>query len=220
MRSELVVTVAAEDLSLVSAATLRAAAGLAPDDASRDEQLATLGLRIAAEIASACGIAAGKGNVPTLRRETLSERFDLRADEELLFLSRRHNIEIVSLLQDQDALSGDSYSVDSETGMMERRGGPMVRYWRRGPITVVYRAGFDLDDVPADLEGAVVDLVRLRLSEQSRDPLLRSEANSLDGVSDLRRDYWVGGLAGAGAMAGIPAHIAERLGRYRSVSVC
>jgi len=96
----LIVTEPAEDLQLLTEEELRVAAGLEPDDDSQDEALAILGLRAAAALAAACGVAkAGyhaslaplRGAAPrTLHAETLVESMRVRPGYQYgsLFLAR------------------------------------------------------------------------------------------------------------------------------------
>lgn len=210
----LVVTTPADDLALVSIEALRAAAGVADD--SRDDELNALGLRIAAEITDACGIIAGKGGEPTLRRETLMETFSA-SNSDVLVLSRRHNAEIVSVTDGGEAITLDERALDGEAGLLERWIDGRQSSWCNREIVVVYETGFEVDEVPASLVGVVTDLVRIRLSEASIDPLEKSRSVEIPEVETIRTERWVGTVPGASA--GLPADIIARLSRFMNTEV-
>jgi hypothetical protein len=210
----LVVTTPADDLALAPIEALRAAAGVA--DGSRDDELTALGLRIAAEISDACGIAAGQGGEPTLRRERLTETFSASGSHELV-LSRRHQVEIVSVTEAGEAVALDPRSLDGETGLLERWIDGRQSCWRNREIVVVYDAGFDADKVPASLVGAITDMVRVRLSEGSIDPLEKSRSIEIPDVETTTIERWIG--SAPGAAAGLPADILARLARFSNNSV-
>lgn len=208
----LTVTTPAADLALASIEELRAAAGVA--DTSMDAELEPLGLRIAAEITEACNIAVGKNAEPTLRKERLTETFDAcNADE--LILSRRHNVEIISITQDGKTITLDERSLSAEAGLLERWIDGSRSPWRARTVVVVYDAGFE--DVPASLVGIVSDLVRIRLSEATADPLEKSRTIEITDVETIRSERWVGTVPGTGSN-GLPQAITDRLRRFTNVS--
>jgi hypothetical protein len=205
----LIVTTPADDLALAPIEALRAAAGVADD--SRDDELTALGLRIAAEITDACGIVAGQGGEPTLRRETLTETFSAR-NMDVLVLSRRHAAEIVSVTDGGEAITLDDRALDGEAGLLEHWIDGRQSSWCNREIVVVYEAGFDIDEVPTSLVGVVTDMVRIRLSEGATDPLEKSRSIELPDVETVRIDRWVG--SSPGASHGLPADILARLSRF------
>lgn len=207
----LVVTTPADDLALASIEVLRVAAGLAADDDSRDDELAALGLRIAAEITEACNVAVGEGGEPTLIREGLTETFSAAGDD-VLILSRRHQVELISVTEGGDAVTIDGRALDGEAGLLERWIDGRRSTWKAREIVVTYDAGFPADEVPAGLVGAVSDLVRVRLSEAGADPLEKSRTVEIPNVETVRVDRRVGGAPGS--QAGIPADILARLSRF------
>lgn len=216
MRSQLAVIEAAEDLSLAPIEALRVAAGLSSSDDSRDADLTAAGLRIAAEIADACRVVVGEGGEPTLRRELLRETYSA-CDDDALVLSRRHKVEIVSVSHDGEPITLDARSLDGEAGVLERWVNGRRSRWRGRQVLVEYRAGFD-DPLPPTLVGAVTDLLRLRLSADTRDPLVRASTVDVDGVESVRNEFWVGALPGSGgaASSGLPHDVLARLGRFKN----
>lgn len=177
------VTTAATDLALLSPAELRSATGV---ESGQDTDLAALGRRVAATITKACRVPAAGATTPTLRLETLTETFRLKAAQSMLVLSRRPLVAITSVVEDSDTLDTDEYEID---GYQLRRldGDDNPSIWTASKVVVVYRAGWAT--VPDDLKLAAAKLAGLLWSEGSRiDPNLRRE--SIPGVID--REWWVG----------------------------
>lgn len=209
--SYLVVTEKASDTLLAPIAVLRAAAGLTAGDTSRDTELTDLGQRISAEIVEACRIAVGEGAEPTLRKETLTETFSGCCDD-VLILSRRHNVKITSVTEDGNAVTIDARGLKSEAGLLERWvDGCRSRWWAK-EIVVVYDAGFDTS--PPSLVGVVTDLARMRLSQASVDPLVKSVRVEVMDVDTVQTDRWVGATPGSEPNGALPAEIMARLSRF------
>lgn len=210
----LVITIPAENPSLLTEQQLRIAAGLSADDDSRDDDLEALGLRISAEIAHACNIAVGSGGQATLRQETLTETLRRHGEAGPLVLARRHNIVVTSVaLADGSAIASTDYDVDPESGLIRRE----WNHWGRERYTIVYRAGFD--EVPADLAGIAIDLARIRLAEQGRDPTIRTSDVTIPGVEEVSQQFWVGAIPSVGQDASLPGDLLARLKRYMNVRV-
>lgn len=212
----LVITTPASDRSLLTTEEMRAAAGV-PDN-SQDAALTAMEKRVAALITSECDIAVGEGAEPTLRRETVEETFfNVNAAE--LILSRMHKIKVNSLTVDGTALTDADYVVRSEAGLLHRLQGDCLSRWCARKIVVAYEAGFQT--VPDDLKQAAIELFRMSWLAGERDPLVKAETVDVDGIEEVRRDYWVGGLPGQGTSGGsvIPSYIADQLKRYRNVAL-
>lgn len=216
----LIVTAPAADPLLMTVEQMRGAAGLASDDASQDAALALLNARISAEVYDFADIAvADDGREPTLRQETLTETFRCPTSGPLL-LSRRHNVEIMSVTIDGEALNTSGYEVEAESGLLHRIVGQHLSCWRGGLITVVYKAGFAT--VPPLLVGAASDLIRFRRSEVERDPLVRSSRIRVDGIDEVQTDYWVNSVTSGSASstgASIPPNVAAALTRFVNVAL-
>ena len=208
--SHLVVTTPAGDPSLAPIGALRVAAGLPSGDASRDAELDELGKRISAEIVDACRIAVGEGGEPTLRKETLTETFSGCCDE-VLILSRRHNVKITSVTENGAAVAIDARGLKSEAGLLERWVNGARSRWTANEIVVVYDAGFET--CPASLVGVVTDLARIRLSQAAVDPLVKSTRVEVADIDTVQTDRWVGSVPGSGE-TGLPAEIMARLSRF------
>lgn len=208
--SHLIITAPANDSSLAPLAALRAAAGLSSGDTSRDAELTELGQRISDEIVEACRIAVGEGAEPTLRKETLTETFSGYCDD-VLILSRRHNVKITSVMENGNAVSVDARGLKSEAGLLERWVNGSRSRWSSNEIVVVYDAGFDT--CPASLVGVVTDLARIRLSQASVDPLVKSTRVEVVDIDTVQTDRWIGSVPGT-AETGLPAEIMARLARF------
>lgn len=212
----LIVITPAADTLLAPIADLRVAAGLSHDDESRDEELTALGKRISADIVEACDIAVGEGAEPTLRKERVQETF-AACDGSVLILSRRHNVQVVSVEEDGIPVTFDPRGVNAESGLLERWVDGRRSFWRSRQTVVTYDAGFET--VPASLVGVVADLMRIRLSDASADPLVKATTVDIEGIESVRTERWVGGLASSDG-SGFPQGIMARLGRYVNVEPC
>jgi hypothetical protein len=209
--SILSVVTPAASLGLLSAAELRAAAGLGAEDKSQDEALEALGLEAAEWIAGTiCGMATAGGNSPTLLQESLSEAFRLRSYghrlPRQLILSRRV-VSDVDVTENDTALVADTdFLVHDEAGLLDRLSSDVVTCWPSGTIVVTYTAGFAADAVPAVVKAVATDFIRMRLSQRGRDPLVRSETT--EGVDSVTyRD-------GAGGETDFEEAARSRLARY------
>ncbi|CAN7295414.1 hypothetical protein LJR221_001438 [Agrobacterium tumefaciens] len=215
MRQSFSVTTPASNLSLLTIEQLRAAAGLADGDASRDEELNALGQSISTDIAVACNVADDGINPPTLLKETVSETFWVCHRPDELILSRRFISSIASVSEAGSVLAADAYFLDRGAGLLNRANSGRPWTWATGQLVISYDAGFAT--VPADLVAAATDLVRIRLSSSSRDPLVKSESIEVPDVQSRKLDFWVGALPGASGP--VPAEILTRLSRYKNVVI-
>ncbi|RUM06813.1 hypothetical protein [Rhizobium chutanense] len=216
MRSTLAVTTKATDLTLLTEAERREAAGLAADDASKDALLLALDQRIAAAIMSECNIAIGSGAEPTLKQEVLTETFySVHLDR--LLLSRRHNVAITSLTDCESVLTTDDYIVDPEAGILTRMRSGCPSCWRSSKVIVVYEAGFET--VPADLKFAAMDFFRSEWLARSRDPLVKRVQTDVFEVESTTTDYWVGSVPGQSREGAVPDIVSGQLKRFRNVRV-
>lgn len=135
-------------------------------------------------------------------------------------------VSVTSVTEDDTALTvGVDYETDLGTYLGPRPGpGALYRLdtngdrcrWRARKVETVYVAGYRLPGdtpstvplLPAEIEDAVIRMIRGRRGGRTRDPFLRSEENV--GVS--RFDYWVPS-AGLGNM---PSDVVDILDNYRT----
>jgi hypothetical protein len=195
----LTVTEPAEDLQLLTEEELRVAAGLEPDDDSQDAALATQGLRAAAALAGACGVArAGydvsllplRGEAPrTLKAETLVETLRVRPGYQYttLVLARWPVLEIISVTADTTDLTTEDWYLDIPMGTLDRISGNETLPWPCGRVIVEYAAGYDT--IPEDLKGYASQLVNIfhQTTTSSVDP--NTKHIEIPGVISIER--WV-----------------------------
>lgn len=213
MKSFLTITTPATGLSLLSIEEMREAAGVATGS---DAALTAMEARCAASIMSECGIAIGSGGVPTLRRETLTETF-YQACGEILILSRRHDVDIASIVEDTVTLVDSDFMVDAESGLLTRFCSDTPSWWSARKVVVVYEAGFDT--VPADLKMAAMDFLRSSWLEKGRDPLVKSEETDIPGIMREKRDFWVGSVPGQTNEGAVPDVVSGQLMRFRQARI-
>ena len=216
MRQSFSVVTPATSLLLLTIEQLRAAAGLAVGDTSRDDELTLTGIGISTDIAVTCGVFGDGVNQVTLLSEQVSEtlwHFDRPCE---VFLARRFVSAIAEVLEGGVALTTSDYTIDRETGMLYRVSSGRPWVWPQGELKITYTAGFST--APADLQMAAVELARMRLSASSRDPLVKSESIEIPDVQTKRQDFWVGALPGSD-VGPVPKEILARLARYMSVMV-
>jgi hypothetical protein len=100
------------------------------------------------------------------------------------------------------------YVVDGARGQLIRlspSGIPMG--WVSLPVTVTYRAGFD--PVPADVQDAVIRLVKARWYARRRDPNLKRE--EIPGVRSA--EWWID--TSPARLAAMPPEVVDLLDNYR-----
>ncbi|ODT22228.1 MAG: hypothetical protein ABS35_15365 [Kaistia sp. SCN 65-12] len=216
VRSQLVVDVPADNLALLSIEEMRAAAGVT--GSARDAELRTFGLGIASAIMSELGIAVGRGaSEPTLWQETLTETFFWVLADELL-LTRRHEVEVISVVSSTGTLDPAEYDVDPEAGILTRLCGDRPIEWRSPRFAVTYKAGF-AEAIPGDLKRAATEFFRLAWQSLARDPALKSEVVDVPDVLRTEKNWWVGSVPGQSGEGAVPASIAGKLQRYRNVAI-
>ncbi|TPL40687.1 hypothetical protein [Mesorhizobium sp. B2-4-6] len=212
----LTITTPATDLSLLTLAEMRAAAGVTAGTATYDAALVAMEARCASLIMSECGIAVGAGANPTLRSERVTETFRNVHSLELI-LARRHNIVIISIVVDGATLDTTEYEVDPESGLVQRLCDDHPIRWCGRKIVVVYTAGFAV--VPADLKQAASDFLRSTWLEKSRDPLVKSERTNIPGVQEKEIAYWIGAVPGQSSGGAVPDPIAAQLARFMNAAI-
>lgn len=214
MNQILTVTTPTGDLQLLTTSEMRAAAGIT--DATQDDALAALSLRVAAAITAECNVAVGAGYEPTLKQETLTETFRA-VNAECLALSRRHNVTITSATVDGTLYDAAEYEVQSESGLLFRLSNDFRVKWCGRKITVVYQAGFST--VPADLKMAAMEFVGIAWREMGRDPSLKSQEIDIPGVERVKNDFWVGVVPGLSYEGTVPGQISGQLQRFRNAAL-
>lgn len=207
----LTVTSPASDLSLLSLAEMRTAAG--QSDGSRDADVKRIGSRVADAITAACKIAADGATPPTLRQESLVDTFRLdrwwgrtshHDDHYEIILSRRPIVSVTSVVEAGVTLDPSSYEIRASKGTLARLVADVPSRWVPSKVVVTYVAGWAT--VPEGLKRAAEKLMKFYWSEASRDPLLRSV--EVPGI--LNKTYWIG----APGDPSIPQDVMDDLGPY------
>lgn len=218
----------ATDLTLLTPEELRVAAGLASDDVSKDALLTIFEAQIAEEIATDCNVATASNCPPTLRSEAVQDTFRLGTYSTGLILSRRHVSTITSIVESGLTLVATDYVLEAEGGRLTRLFFEREWQWPGGfswvgtpgaysKIVVSYVAGFAI--VPASLKAEAVVRLQLKLSENSRDPLVRSTSETTDGIDKIDIAYQVGGLSSATKDSDLSPESQRRLKRFMNDDV-
>jgi len=215
----LAISVPATTRTLLTPAQLRAAAGLAATDTSRDIDLAAIGLTVADIICGSGGCnLVGDGITPvTLRQETLIETFRypvLRRPETPdgpapLRLARRF-LGTVAVVEDDETLVLDTdFEVNAGAGLLYRLSSDQRIIWSANLVVVTYQAGFAT--VPTPLADVAAEMVARRAGAK-RDPMMRSERTEVPGAWAKEQQFWVD----ATVASDITLDMAEKLSQYRS----
>jgi len=170
--------------------------------------------RVSARAARHCNLAKdATGTPPTFGRETCRATWPVRggACDELLFLPWRVPItSISSVVEDGVTLSATDYRLRGGA-ILERLSDDVPVPWSRAKIVVTYVAGWQLaeaDQVPPDLEAAVIDQVKAMYQSRTRDQTLLSEQ-----VPDVYSvTYGVAGghgISGDGLLSQVEAVLAD-----------
>jgi hypothetical protein len=148
--------------------------------------------------------------------ETIKQTARLDRPIDALVLARFPVRQITEIKVDGVALAAADWEHDPAKGLLWRLDGSGNRRdWDEGKVEVSMQCGYRLPDesgrdLPADLERACIEAVKLRYAAKGRDPALRSV--QVEGVGS--EDYALPGVAG-GMDGEWPASIAEVLARYR-----
>jgi hypothetical protein len=180
MLSRFSVTSPATELSLLTVAELRAAAGV--DDGSQDAALLAMGRSVSTAIARHCNIADDGVNPPSLLRETCTEIFRWSGCGPLK-LARRPVTSITSVEIDGDAIDAADYEVAGRD--LYALSDDTIAEWQSGKITVVYVAGYST--APGDLKVAASKLVTDTRGEIGRESSLKRV--NIPGV--IEKEFWV-----------------------------
>jgi hypothetical protein len=161
----LTVTAAAPNYDLTLLATVKSELGIVSRD--EDENLARWITRASKAISKHCH--------RVFLQETVVETIRLRGPAEDLLLDRYPIGDITSIVECDVSLTADDYEVNAESGMVTRLRGGNPTCWACGRIVVTYTGGYERTDLPEDVEGAAIALVKQYRFAAERDPQIRSE---------------------------------------------
>lgn len=184
-------TVSAVARRLTTAAKVQLALRLGTDDTTLIESIIDA---VSGECVRFANLArSASGTVPTFGQEVLRATW-LSAEMDrgsVLILPWRTPIATVgSVVEDGIGLAMNTDFRLVGGGMLERMADDTVVCWSPGKIVVSWTAGWSLPaEVPAELEGQVIEQVKMKYLATDRDPALRSENTP---------DVWSGSYAVAG----------------------
>ncbi|MDP2410360.1 MAG: hypothetical protein Q8M26_08745 [Pseudolabrys sp.] len=165
----LTVTTAAPDPTLLTLAEVAEAIGVS---SFNNLALQRLNERVSELLAGACGMDRAGAAILTLREETYSETVRLRCPVDVLYLSRKPIIEVLSVEEDGAALVvADDYEQCGDRSLCRVQNG-CPAWWASGKTIVSFRAGFTT--VPPGLKELAAKLANTLHAERGRDPSLGS----------------------------------------------
>ena len=197
----------AENQDLVALALVKGAFDVS--DNKQDEKLKRLISQSSGMIASYCNRVFLKETISETFRSHSNHRGGIYAHHHghhqsvFLLLKRRPIASVTSLIECDVALDPSEYAVDYLQGSLERLCDDRSAHWR-GTCVVTYVGGYELADVPPDLQGATFDLISYLQQRSNRDQTVQSL--EIPGVINTRYQ-----LAGS---SGIPDYIATVLDEY------
>ncbi len=162
---------------LTTAAAVRAA--LKDTSSTYDTLIESIIDRVSADCVNFCNLARDiGGKQPTFVSETLRATWlitNCGRDHELLLPWRAPVTAITSVVEDGVTLTSADYQLTAG-GILERISNDAPMPWSTGKIVVVYVAGVTAGTIPPELEGKVIDQVKMLYLGTDRDGALRSEA--------------------------------------------
>jgi hypothetical protein len=140
--------------------------------------------------------------------------FTVASRNDPMVLRRFPVSEVISVVEDGVTLVvATDYEIDAQRGFVTRLWQDVQMPWLFDKLTIEYTAGYAADEVPDDLQDAVLRMITARYAARGRDPMLRSY--SVPGV--LEEAFWVGSPGNDGS--GLPPEICGLLDQYREVRV-
>ena len=176
---------------LTTAAKVQAALRLGAVDTTLLESIIDA---VSGECVRFCNLARGAaGPVPTFGLEVVRATWlgtDVSRPSTLILPWRAPITTVGSVIENGATLVMNTDFRLLGSGMLERMADDALVCWSTGKIVVSFTAGWSLPtDVPAELEGQVIEQVKMKYLATDRDPALRSENTP---------DVWSGSYAVAG----------------------
>ena len=215
--SRLTVTTPSTTKALVSLARVKRELGITAS--GDDDVVADKIAEASAAIVAHCRVAADQRGRRTFAEEGCSAAFD--ADEIMpigrdiapLILPWRIPVTaIASIVESGVALVPADYQLEPMSALVWRMSAGMRTNWAISSVIVTYTAGWDLTgtELPSNIAGAALALVKSSWFGRLRDPLIKSE--DVPGVGSTQ--WWVGGTGGdAGSL---PQEVVDSLAPYRA----
>ena len=176
---------------LTTAAKVQAALRMGAVDTTLIESIIDA---VSGECVRFCNLArAVAGPVPTFGQEVVRATWlgtDMSRSSILVLPWRAPVTAVSSVVEDGTSLALNTDFRLVGGGMLERMADDTLVCWSTGKIVVSWTAGWSLPaEVPAELEGQVIEQVKMKYLATDRDPALRSENTP---------DVWSGSYAVAG----------------------
>jgi hypothetical protein len=228
MDSILTVIDPASSYDLVDLDTVKDELGIDPADTSKDAKLQRWITSTSVRFANICGVVFPEENVSEVFR-LLGGGFSYGGEHQLINyhadhgwggshpyglpirLRRRPVTFISAVLEGTTTLLPEAYETNMPGALIYRLIGNCRGNWCGSGVTVQYSAGYY--PIPADVQDAVLMIMRHKYSAAARDPLLRRF--SIEGVG--AEDYWVP-LSQQGIYEGLPPDlqpVADIIATYR-----
>ena len=203
--------------ALVSLARVKRELGITTS--GDDDVLADKIAEASAAIVAHCRVAADQRGRRTFAEEGCSAAFD--ADEIMpiereiapLILPWRVPVTaIASIVENGIALAPADYQLEPMAALIWRISAGIRTNWAISSVVIAYTAGWNLTgtELPSDIAGAALSLVKASWFGRLRDPLIKSE--DVPGVGSTQ--WWVGSTGGdAGSL---PQDVVDSLAPYRA----
>ena len=215
--SRLTVTTPSTSKALVSLARVKRELGITTS--GDDDILADKIAEASAAIVAHCRVAADQRGRRTFAEEGCSAAFDANemtpTDREvapLILPWRIPVITIASVVENGVTLAPGDYQLEPMAALIWRMSAGIRTNWAISSVVVTYAAGWDLagTELPSDIAGAALSLVKASWFGRLRDPLIKSE--DIPGVGSTQ--WWVGSTGGdAGSL---PQDVVDSLAPYRA----
>ena len=184
-----------------------------------DAYLQRLIARASSTVLSYLGIAATSDGLRSIGQQNLIETFRLSRYEPELVLARTPVTIVASVKEDDELLDPETYEFHGAEAVLRRLCNDHPADWSACKVEVTYTAGWILPGqtgtgpaLPADIEGAVLSLIKAARASRTRDPLVKAEV--IPGV--LERQWWIGAVGDAGL---ITPEVAATLDPYVQVNI-
>ena len=202
MDSILTVIDPASSYDLVDLETVKDELGIAEDNTTFDSRLQRWISATSARFSNICGVVFPEENVSEVFR-LIGGGYGFTSEHQLtnyhhgrgwggshpyglpIKLRRRPVTFISGVLEDTRTLTEDAYETNMPGGLIYRLAYNCRGNWCGGGVTVLYSAGYY--PIPADVQDAVIAIIRHKYSAAARDPLLKRF--TIEGVGS--EDYWV-----------------------------
>ena len=215
MDSILTVVSPASSYDLIDLETVKDELGIPPEDTTYDARLQRWITATSQRFSNVCGVVFPEEDLSEVFR-LIGQWWGLSSPYGIpLRLRRRPITFITGVLEGNAELLPDAFEANMPGGLLFRLMGDVRGHWHGPSVTIRYSAGYY--PIPADVQDAVLAIVRHKYSSAGRDPLLRRF--SIENVGS--EDYWVP-LSQQSAYESLPPDlqpVADTIAYYRDYVV-